>query len=303
MFKIGVHCGFRRICSINDFIFYNSFFLSRTRKFYMEFCTIVRDIQIGLFLIDLEKPKSITISTFDFDLTLFMTELYNADIDYDIWYWYMNDFNGQKIDLCSFTIPNNVKLHQLERNHAKFWYITTRNQVRFILTSANVTYGMMHNCLQSIVSVTTDLSKVGKDPNLDRFFSIYNINLDCNIIKLLKNRLIYNIPFEWNGIERWLSCQSDLLVDCNNATISYLPMVNKKILIRSQIPTSASKIVTYYNLDKIIPSTSIISSDYKEMFHYKLYYTPMCVLVSSSNFSYNHKMNLELGILIYSSNE
>ena len=134
---------------------------------------------------------------------------------------------------------------------------------------------------------------------MNPFFSYYNIILDANLFKLIKNKLIYNIPGRWNGIERWLSCQSDLIVDTNNATISYLPNVKKKIIIRNYIPPTASKIVTYYNIDKSSSQTEIITVDYKSIFHYKLYYTPMCLLVSSNNFSYNHKTNFELGILIY----
>ena len=43
----------------------------------MDFCNLVKDIQIGMFLVDLEQPVSITISTFDLDINLFMTELYD----------------------------------------------------------------------------------------------------------------------------------------------------------------------------------------------------------------------------------
>ena len=53
----------------------------------MDFCNLVRDIQIGMLLIDLERPLSIVISTFDLDIDLFLTEFYDARIEYTIWYW------------------------------------------------------------------------------------------------------------------------------------------------------------------------------------------------------------------------
>ena len=269
----------------------------------MDFCNLVRDIQIGMLLIDLERPLSIVISTFDLDIDLFLTEFYDARIEYTIWYWYINDSNGQKTDLNKYTIPPNLKLRQLERNHAKFWYITTPHQVRFVLTSANLTYGMVHNCIQSVVMLTVKKSLPASSTDysntLNPFFSYYDLILDANLFQSVKDKLIYNIPGKWHGIERWLSMQSDLVIDTNNATGSYLQGRRKKIVVRNYIPPSASKVVTYYNMDRLPENTALIRVDYTSFFHYKLYYTPKCLLVSSNNFSYNHKTNFELGILVY----
>ena len=266
-------------------------------------CTIIDDFQIGMCLINMEKPNKIIISTFDLDLSLFLIEFYNPDIEYEIFYWYI--LNDKDI-----TIPSNLNLHQKERNHCKFWYIINDKQVRFILTSCNLTYGMLHNCLQSFVSFTVDKSDKWNETEfandliyykktLFPFFNLFNINLDYNLFKLLKNKLIYNIPGYYNGIEKWYLNQKHLFIDCNNITGNYLNDRNKTLIIRQAIPPNFSKIICYYSLDKInIKNTNLNSIPFNYVFHYKLYYSNDSILISSNNFSFNYKMNYELGIII-----
>ena len=259
---------------------------------------IVSEITEGLFMIGMERPCHVTISTFDIDMRLFMTDFYDPQNTYDIWYWYIDG---------SYTIsnlPTNVRLHQLEKNHAKFWYIESDRQIRFVVTSANMTPQMTHNCMQSFVSITAQRSQVSEEivrdynVKLDKFFSVYGMRLDMGLYKMVIDKLIYNLPNRVNGIERWFMKQDDLLVDSNNITLSYLPMVKKTAVFRTSVPTS-NKVIAYYSQDKVSEKTTVIKIPYSYDFHYKLYYTHKCLLVSSNNFSYNHKNNYELGILLY----
>lgn len=269
----------------------------------MEINCILKDIQVGLFTVGLEGPLDITISTFDLDLTMFITEFYDPNNTYDIWYWYI-DYNYNKDN-----VPSNIHLHQLEKNHAKFWYLQGKHQSRFVITSANMTRVMVHGWLQSFISITCEHDSVTLTPqqeddliqdynrNMDKFFGTYNTKIDIQLYSMLKDRLIYNIPQRVNGIERWLKMQDYILVDSNNINMAYLPTVKKAVVIRKSVP-AANKIISYYNTDTVNSSTEVVSIPYTQDFHYKIYYTSKCTLISSNNFSYNHKNNYELGILI-----
>lgn len=261
----------------------------------MDLINIISEFQIGLILNNLDKPNKIIISTYDIDLTLFILEFYDPNIDYYIYYWIkINDLN----------LPKNIHLIQLNNNHCKFWYIETKKFIRFIITSSNLTNLMVHNCLQSYYSITVKNSN--KLANLDKnynqsfkqFFDIYNLILDYNLYKELENKLLFNIPNKINLIEKWYKLQKNLIIDCNNINLNYLPNINKKIIIRTEIPPNLSNIICYYSFDKISNKNQIINIKFNKLFHYKLYYTDKCVLLSSNNFSYNHKKNLELGIII-----
>ena len=274
----------------------------------MDASFIVSDIQIGLIMIGLERPVHVTMSTFDLDLTLFATEYYDPVNTYDLWYWYLEgDYNTSNI-------PPNVHLHQLEKNHAKFWYIENETHSRLIVTSANMTRYMMHGCLQSYASVTckkgsigkTDMLRLSKDyMKVDPFFRIYNVTLSLDLYSLVAEKILYNIPSKINALERWFMLQEHIVVDSNNINVSYLPKVKKDIIIRTSVPTS-NKIIAYYNTDKytdrktdcVNACTNIVNVPYTKDFHYKLYYTHKCILISSNNFSYNYKNNYELGILV-----
>ena len=48
---------------------------------------LIDEFTLGLVLADLEKPVHITLTTYDLDMTLFMSEFYDPDVTYDIWYW------------------------------------------------------------------------------------------------------------------------------------------------------------------------------------------------------------------------
>lgn len=260
---------------------------------------LVDDISIGMITAEMERPCHITLSTFDIDLRLFMTEFYDAENTYDIWYWYLDQSYTQA------NLPNNVVLHQLEKNHAKFWYIKDSSRAKLVVTSANLTYPMVHGCLQSYVSVMADKKEhvseeLARDyaAKLDKFFGIYKTRLDIALYSHIVDRLLYNIPGRVNGIERWLAQQTDLVVDTNNATLSYLPTVSKTVVVRTSVPAS-NKVIAYYGQDKASARTSVVSVPYSCSFHYKLYYTRKCALVSSNNFSYNHKNNYELGIILH----
>ena len=168
---------------------------------------------------------------------------------------------------------------------------------------------MITNCIQSVVKITCKNSYeksngketliLANDSNYNNtfkpFFQLYNITFPLPLYKVLKNKLIYNIPNKCNGIERWLSLQQDLVIDCNNINCNYLNHCNHKLLIRLPIPPTDSKIVSYYSLNE---SNRIINKNYIGLYHYKLYYTKTCTLVTSNNYSYSHKKNYELGILI-----
>ena len=265
----------------------------------MEFHAIVHDISYGLLVCGLERPLSVTISTFDIDVLYFLETLYDPAVQYDIWYWYATESIGGSMDLSRISLPSNVRLHHLDHNHAKFWYIETETTARLVVTSANLTYGMMHNCLQALAIVTAPRSRRGSTTGkMAPFFGIYGITLDTAIAGLLENRLVFNIPGHYNGIEKWLAAQKSLVIDSNNVTFTYLPSVPKKIIARTDIPQSATRIVAYYSTERRPPSTVVEHVQYAGMFHHKLYYTDKSLLLSSSNFSYSHKSNYELGILI-----
>ena len=97
----------------------------------MDLITITSEFQLGLILMELDKPVHITFSTYDLDVTLFVMEFYDPLIEYDIWYWTLTRPMNE--------IPFNVHLHQLNNNHCKFWYIETKKSVRLIITSCNLT--------------------------------------------------------------------------------------------------------------------------------------------------------------------
>lgn len=263
---------------------------------------IVSDIQVGMFMIGMERPCKVTISTFDFDTRLFMTDFYDPQNTYDIWYWYLDS------NFAVNNLPTNVTLHQLEKNHAKFWYIEDSRQCRLVVTSANMTMQMTHNCMQSFFSITVTKSKLSQSvleglstgyyKKVNPFFSVYGIKLNMCLYSKLVDRIVYNIPNKFNGIERWLMAQEYLFVDSNNVTLSYLPMVKKTVVVRVCVPAS-NRIVAYYGQDKVPDNTDVANVPYAGEFHYKLYYTHKCLLISSNNFSYNHKNNYELGILQY----
>lgn len=263
---------------------------------------IVNDVQVGLFTIGMERPCKVTISTFDFDTRLFMTDFYDPQNTYDIWYWYLDS------SFAASNLPTNVTLHQLEKNHAKFWYIEDSKRCRLVVTSANMTVQMTRNCMQSFVSVTADKAPLSKSrldeltasytKKADPFFRLYGVKMDMCLYSKLVDKLVYNIPNRCHGIEHWLMTQDWLLVDTNNATLSYLPMVAKTVIVRVCVPSS-NKVIAYYSQDKVSEKTAVEHVKYSGEFHYKLYYTRKCTLVSSNNFSYNHKNNYELGILIY----
>lgn len=271
----------------------------------MDLNIIVDDIQVGMIMIGLQKPLNIVISTFDLDLDLFIREFYDPSNSYNIWYWYLKD----NYNLSN--LPKNIKLNHLERNHCKFWYLENKYQSRLIITSANLTHLMIHECLQSFISFTSynnantnitvkELNRLKQSYNntIKPFFDIFKVNLSMHLYKLVENRIIFNVPNHFNGIERWFINQSHLLIDCNNITANYLPDIKKSILIRDSIPPVYNKIVSYYNTDKANRNVKIIHIPFTKVFHYKLYYTDKCLLVSSNNFSYNHKTNFEMGIIL-----
>ena len=260
----------------------------------MDIVTITQEFQIGLLMINLEKPKRITISTYDIDLTLFILEFYDPDVEYEIYYW---------LKTRDLNLPDNVHLHQLNNNHCKFWYIETTSFVRLIITSCNITNSMIHDCFQSFCSFTTIKSdKINNDQNyiktLKQFFDIFNISLDYNMFRKVENRIIFNIPNKINGIEKWYMCQKHLTIDTNNINFNYLPNISKDIIVRTEVPPSYSNIICYYSMEKNSSMNKIINQKFYKLFHYKLYYTDKCVLLSSNNFSYNHKNNYELGIIL-----
>jgi len=259
----------------------------------MDYNFITPEFNLSMILMDLDKPIKITFSTYDLDMTLFFYEFYDPNIQYDIWYWF---------SIRNMSLPNNVHLHQLNNNHCKFWYIETKSFIRFILTSTNITYQMVHDCLQSICSFTCKKSSSCKSIEYNnyfkQFFDIFGIEMDLNMFNLLKDKLLFNIPNKLNGIERWLSTRNSLIIDSNNVNLTYLPNINKKILIRTEIPPNFSSIVCYYRLDYKSIKNLLIKIKYSKLFHYKLYYSNDSILISSNNFSFNHKMNYELGIII-----
>ena len=137
----------------------------------MDLLSITSEFQFGLLLINLDKPTKITISTYDIDLTLFILEFYDPEIEYHIYYW----LKFRDIDL-----PSNVHLHQLNNNHCKFWYIQTNSLNRLIITSCNLTNMMIHDCYQSFFSITCpkcDKFNVNKNyiSTYKQFFDIFNI--------------------------------------------------------------------------------------------------------------------------------
>ena len=171
----------------------------------MDLINIISEFQYGLLIMNLDKPKRITISTYDLDLTLFILEFYDPDIEYNIYYW---------LKIKDLNLPPNVHLHQLNNNHCKFWYIETNLYTRLIITSCNLTNCMIHDCLQSFCSITSLKSNnLNNDSNyintLKQFFDIFNINLDYNLFKKLENKIIFNIPNKINGIEKWLKSQNE----------------------------------------------------------------------------------------------
>lgn len=262
----------------------------------MDIVTIISEFQIGMIMIGLNKPKKIIISTYDLDLTLFLLEFYDPDIEYDIWYCLIiNKINN---------IPFNIHLHNLNNNHCKFWYIESNNKIRMIITSTNLTNLMVHNCLQSFCSITVNNSNKKAleindyKNNLKQFFDIFNIELELNIFKELNNKIIFNIPNKCNGIEKWFKLQKEIIIDVNNINGNYLKEIKKKLIIRNNLPKN-NYLICYYNIEnnKNI-NTEIINIPFNKNFHYKLYYSNKYVLLSSNNFSYNHKKNFELGILI-----
>ena len=255
---------------------------------------ITSEFQKGLLFINFEKPDKIILSTYDIDLTLFILEFYEPDISYDIYYWI-------KTNEPSF-LPSNINLHQLNNNHCKFWYIENKKQIRFIITSANITNIMIHNCLQSFCSITCNKSKEFNN-NLNyittfkQFFDIFNITLDYNLFQLLEKKLLFNIPNKINCIEKWFLSQKNLLIDCNNINFSYLPQLSKTFIVRDEIPPNYSSIISYFYKNHN-EKNKIVKINFNKLFHYKLYYSDRCVLLSSNNFSYNYKNNFELGILL-----
>lgn len=274
----------------------------------MDIRCLVNDIQLGMITLGLKGPLDIVMSTFDLNLNLFISEFYDPENSYDIWYWYIErNFNLDNL-------PRNIRLHQLERNHAKFWYLKGKDQVRLVITSANMTTQMIHGCLQSFVSVTCSLSKGLKqsldystlereyNTELNDFFSVYGFRMDLALYNMIKGRLLYNIPNRRHAIENWYLSQNELVVDSNNVNLNYLPTVKRTFYLRNTIPPSANKIICYYNENindgNIKRTLTTIYTPYTTVFHYKIYYTDTCLLISSNNFSLNHRMNYELGMLI-----
>ncbi len=268
---------------------------------------LIDEFTLGLTLADLEKPTHITLTTYDLDMTLFMAEFYDPDIEYDVWYW---------LATRQRTLPENVHLHQLNNLHCKFWYIKTPGQARLIITSTNITYQMVHGCLQSYYACTAPLSKshttnhhsgnhpTGNHPTGNHpshpFFAIFNVDLEEPLLSRVGARLVYNIPNKCNAIEKWYLAQKSLTVDANNINLAYLDGIKRKVLIRSELPPAVSTIVCYYRLDHTSPNLTILSQPYAALYHYKLYAADNTLLVTSNNFSYHHKLNYELGIILHS---
>lgn len=296
---------------------------------------IIDEFQKGLLFIGLDKPEHITLSTYDIDMTLFISEFYEPDIEYDIWYW---------LSTHQMNLPSNVHLHQLNNNHCKFWYIQTSTTVRLVITSCNITYSMVHGCLQSYYSLTCKRSSLsssstmspitnaittptvrdpskctfrsfgkGYDPSRDQyhdqsrdqlpksckpFFEIFNLTLDPNILKILNSRILYNIPNKCNAIENWYLKQTNLIIDANNINMSYLDTIQRTIIIKTELPPSVGTIVCYYRTDFSSPRLNVQKEQYKSVYHYKLYANDDTLLLSSNNFSFHHKLNYELGVLI-----
>lgn len=258
----------------------------------MDLIAITPEFQIGLILMELDEPIHITFSTYDLDMTLFVMEFYSPDIEYDIWYWILIKPMNE--------IPFNVHLHQLNNNHCKFWYIETKRYTRLVITSCNLTNQMIHECFQSYCSITRERSekyKLGREP-VNKFFSIFGVELDYNIFQAVKDKIVFNIPNEFNGIELWYKKQHDIIIDCNNLNLNYLKEIKKTFIIRQPIPPTVSNIVCYYSMNYKSDKVTTVELPFIKLFHYKLYYTDKCVLLSSNNFSFNHKNNFELGILI-----
>lgn len=260
----------------------------------MDLLSITSEFQFGLLMINLDKPKRITISTYDIDLTLFILEFYDPDIEYHIYYW---------LKIKDLVLPKNVHLHQLNNNHCKFWYIETNSFNRLIITSCNLTHSMVHDCYQSFCSFTCPVyGRINNDhvyqKTYKQFFDIFNINLDYNLFKQLENKLVFNIPNRVNGIERWFMSQKSIIIDSNNVSFNYLPKLEKTIVVRDEVPPSYSSIICYYSLEKNSNLNKIFHCKFEKLFHYKLYYTDKYVLLSSNNFSFNHKNNYELGIVL-----
>lgn len=257
-----------------------------------EIVMITEEFQKGLLLADLGTPLHITLSTYDIDLTLFMAEFYEPDTVYDIWYW---------LSTRPLQLPHNVHLHQLNNNHCKFWYIETRDSIRLVITSCNITYSMVHGCFQSYYSLTcknTHNKAIGK---CSRFFQIFGLVLDNELITHIDGRLVYNIPNSYNGIELWYRKQNHLVIDANNANLAYLDDLERTVCVRTDIPPSANTIVCYYRSDHISKNLTLVKSPFTALFHYKLYRSKSQLLVSSNNFSFHHKANYELGIIIHDS--
>ena len=291
---------------------------------------LVDEFQAGLLLADMDKPTRITISTYDIDMTLFMTEFYEPTITYDIWYW---------LSTRPCEVPRNVRLHQLNNNHCKFWYIESARYVRLVITSCNLTYQMVHGCQQSYYAITVARRlPIGEDAHSvhkarisaqDRaahttaqdtahraynmraerrpsastvqcaqFFAIFAVDLEESLLAALCDRLVYNIPNRCNGIERWFMRQTALVVDANNVNMAYLDNIPRTIYIRTEVPPSVSTVVCYYRLDHSSRTLTVRKSEYSCFFHYKLYFSNSQLLVTSNNFSYHHKLNYELGIII-----
>lgn len=288
---------------------------------------IIDEFQKGLLFMDLGKPTHISLSTYDIDMTLFMTEFYEPDIEYDIWYWLSNH---------TMKLPENVHLHQLNNNHCKFWYIQTPTTVRLIITSCNITYSMTHGCLQSYYSLTcprsletlsgsnctsfndstmyksreTTAKSIGKDytgswhrdnripKSCKSFFQIFDVTLDANVLKTLQSRVLYNIPNKYNGIENWYMQQSELIIDANNLNLAYLDNIKRTLFIRTELPPSVNTIICYFRTDYTSPRLTVQKEPYKAVYHYKLYMSGNTLLLSSNNFSFHHKQNYELGVLL-----
>ena len=162
---------------------------------------------------------------------------------------------------------------------------------------------MVHGCLQSYYSCTVPLSKshntVGHHPGeYHPFFSIFNVDLEEPLLSFIGSRLLYNIPNKCNAIEKWYMAQNSLTIDANNINLTYLDPLKRTIYIRSQLPPAVSTIICYYRLDHTSPNLILNSQPYSELYHYKLYASDNTLLITSNNFSYHHKSNYELGILI-----
>ena len=262
---------------------------------------LIDEFTLGLVLADLENPVHITLTTYDLDMTLFMSEFYDPDVTYDIWYWLVTK---QRV------LPDNVHIHQLNNLHCKFWHIQTPRQARLIITSTNITYQMVHGCLQSYYSCTVPLSKSHNTAShhpgeyhpgeYHPFFSIFNVDLEEPLLSSIGSRLLYNIPNKCNAIEKWYMAQKSLTIDANNINLTYLDPLKRTIYIRSQLPPAVSTIICYYRLDHTSPNLVLNSQPYSALYHYKLYASDTTLLITSNNFSYHHKLNYELGILIKS---